>query len=969
MVFLPLLFACSREEEMPDGTSALPFTLTASCNPLTRSDALSASDEDTARGIVIAGYVGGRRVFSGTAPLRVSLVSTNRYNLYAWTGSALGHTTAPEAESELVGWEALYPGLQSAGGDDGGASLRTYISANGMPMAGCLLGITPEQSVFAGSKKIEIPLQRLFTKIRLRIDYDASLQALLPQRSFLGLRACNWAYACYPFDGSRFSANKVNGGAALDFASTPESDGSYLIYMPENLQGSLSEGNPQRCTYLEAELHFGDLGSDGVSGAGGGIGSGIYRFYPRACDEDAEPFNLRRNTLYNVSLHLSYDGRFITGEWRCDGDTQELRSLAFDATLSQPLSPPGSDAYCTLAYRYDDGEDVLEAYFGRFNGIAVGTENEIEEWIASGTAPSGTQIRRVGRLRCTHCGSSWWGYPEDASQRLAWAESTLDHGSGQMLLCTGCGATILGGTGSERYRFREGGAGATAYEIAMPAPRIVYRVPSSAQVGDIVRLTAATRDGRIRSSYSFTVGDDTVLLFDQPVSGTQYVAQQSDVRVVSQPADISSLSWSVTQGADCVQLVTLADTPRGRRIRFLRPGDVTIQVRDQNGALRQTLTRTILLPSLGFLETDSDSPATEYRLHPDGTPLTPRPVYLKADGNPYTEYNASLYATWLGGPTLSTSGGPWTSCSEGSIYISKIKDVSLGEIPYRSASIGTLTASSPRQSSIAAASVNLRAVDPFSGWPNPPLSVSIEYAWNEDLKKSNLLPCYYNAGMQLIPAISPTHTLHGRGISGIAGLSYSEQEARAGVPCTPTVNKYPGRTAYYGSVRNRHSGEDLECTLFYLTVNVEMRLRLIFYLFNETASQKRFRASLERSYAAGGVPQATDIGKVFPTTGNYPVYPTNAKLTSGGKVLWYRAVYDYSPPGGNYDVVMDLYPATGSGTRATADTAFFKQYNHPQFTRPYQLDDGYSYIRPGEEPLTEPASDGVWKFAIERLAW
>ena len=962
-LFLP---ACEREEDAAGVVpEAITYQIGASLpEPQTRSDAISAADADAQRGIYVAVYSHGRRLFAGAAPLTVTLVSTNRYNLYAWTAGALARSNAPEQESALIDWEALYPGLQSAAGDDGGEALASFVSSYGVPMAGSLLGITPESTVFAGKSEIRIPLQRLFASLRVRVDYDDSMSELLPQRSFLRLRACNWAYACHPFDSGSFDPSKVRSGAALDIATTAESNGSYLVYVPENLQGILDEGNPARCTYLEAAFSFGDAGSDGPGGAGGGIGSGIYRFYPQSYDE----YNIRRNTSYDISLHLSYDGRFVTGQWQSDGDTGERRTLSFDPALSQALSPPGSDCYSTLRYGYGGSGNYIEAYFKRFNGVAVGTEAEINAWIADGTKPASTRIERVGRLRCTTCGSSWWGYPETPSERIGWARSVLTTGSGNYLYCPACHSILVPGNSSGQNQLIGGGSGATAYEIDLPAPRIVYRVPANATVGQVIRLHAATRDGRISCIHSFTVGDDSVLLFNEPVSGTQYVAQQCDFAPVSVPADITSLSYAVSSGSDCVEIVPLPGSPQGRRIRFKKSGDVTILVRDQNGTLRQTLTRSVLLPSLGFLDTGGESVVSEYRLHPNGSAITPRPAYFKADGSRYEDYDATLYGSCLGDPTLSVSSA-WAGCSGGDIYVNRIFDESLGQLPYRGDPIGSLIAHCPLQSGLPDASVTLRSVNPFSGWPATPLSCTVDYAWNESLKKDASLPCYFNAQMQLIPRISPVMPLVSHSQRGMAALSFSEQEARDAVPCAPTVNKYPGNTSYCGQVRNTRSGEILEQTLFNLTVNVEMRLKLGFRLFEENASQKIWRISLERQHTSGTAPMEEDLGRVYPTSGRVNIYPSGSKVTSGSGVLWYRATYDYNTPGGSYNLIMDVIHPTVAGPQATADTAFFKQSNAPQFTRPYLQSDGYSYVRPGETPLSAPASDGVWKLRLDPLDW
>ena len=298
-----LLLACRKESEpLPPVTEGRLVSVTLTAAPTqTRSDLVDEDAADSGRDIRVAVYTDGRRVTDGSAPLGLRLMAGRRYNFYAWTGSSLPLGEVPTNESDLEGWEAVYPGWETAG--DGQSALEDLLGTYGMPMAGSCLDCTPE--ALALDQTITVPLQRLFARIRLQVTYDETMTRLLPERTVGTVRVHNWAWACQPF-GTGFDREKVRRGS-LDVASAPDADGCYTLYLPENLQGELSEGDPDRCSFLSVELSLGD-----GYGLGGGVGDVCYRFYPGA--DAGDGYNIRRNRQYNVTLTLSYNGRFIEME-------------------------------------------------------------------------------------------------------------------------------------------------------------------------------------------------------------------------------------------------------------------------------------------------------------------------------------------------------------------------------------------------------------------------------------------------------------------------------------------------------------------------------------------------------------------------------------------------------------------------------------------------------------------------------
>ena len=935
---LPLILmaaaACHKENDPlaaePDAGYAT-YTLTAATQ--TKSDLVSEADASLIRDVRLAVYTGGKRVASGRAPLELRLMADRSYNYYAWTGSSLPLDEVPEDESGLAGWEAVYPGWDTAG--DGPAALDALLSGSGMPMAGSCLERYPGSIAVDGT--ITVPLERLFARVRLEIAYDETMALLLPERSVQRVCAHNWAWACRPF-GTGFDRDKVHAGS-IDLATTADSDGRYTVYLPENLQGARASGDPERCSYLSVDMSFGD----GI-GLGGGVGDVSYRFYP-----GNDGFNIRRNRQYNVTLTLSYDGRFIEGEWKVSGDDADGRSLAFDAENSQPTAPPGGKAYLRLSYRRDGSADAIGDYFNRYNGVAVGLEAETEGWVENGTAPARSALEVVGSVRCRHCGNRFWGYPEALIARARWAEERLDDAP-EGIRCPVCRTLFYEDGSSAEGRFRSGNPLATdPFQISAPQPHVAVTIPGDAAAGSVVRFRAVTRDGRQSALTLVSVGDGSAPVFDQPVEGEQYVAEKIHLRPLSLPADVSELRYRVTGEAGRVEVSRTADG--GADLRFLAEGDADILVEDQNGTVRQRISRTVLLPGLRFL-------STEYALDVDGTDLAPQWTYTRRDGTAYTDYDETLYDTLLGDPVLSVDG-LWTAVSGGNVHIRRTHDDELGDIPYLGTSVGTLTAASPRLPAITG-TANLRAVNPFAGWPSAPLAYTIDYGWAESLKKATSVPVQYDGSMSLRNLIGNAFPLYAQTLRGNPPFSYSEAEARAGVPISPTVTKRPSVTSYYGQVTNRHSGTALRRYYVTVAVNVEAYCT---ESHTQTAdgNTDTWAISVTCRNAVGAVPTSNELTRVFTENRTAAIYPTSGRWGHGiTGCYWLRAYYTFGVQNANYEISMVMQSQAESGT---GDATFgdFAGQNPVQFTTPYVLDDGYTYLQIEGEPLGSPSDQGVWK--------
>ena len=934
-----LLVLPSCREETPEPSPAAEdgyrtYTLTAATES-TRSDLVDEAAVSSGQDIRLAVYTGGKRVADGPAPLELRLLDSRAYDFYAWTGGSLPLDQVPEDESELIDWEAVYPGWDTA--TDGTTALTGLLAESGMPMAGQWIGCSPGD--VAVGHTITVPLERLFARIRLQISYDEPLTLLLPERIVEEVQAHNWAWACHPF-GTAFDKTKVHTGS-LDAASTADGDGTYTLYLPENLQGERLAGDPDRCSYLSVDLHFGD----GL-GLGGGVGDVCYRFYPGADGDDG--FNIRRNRQYDVTLSLSYNGRFIEGSWKVSGDEAEQRSLAFDPDNCQPIAPPGGKAYLRLSYRHGDSEDAISDYFNRFNGVAVGLEAETTAWVAAGTQPSGSALETVGSVRCRTCGNRFWGYPGEASERLPWAVSLFEEESGD-ILCPVCRSVFYTKASASERRFFSGNpSSADLYRISPPEPHIAVSIPASAALGSVLQFHAVTRDGRKAAQTSVAVGNSAAPYYNQPLEGEQYVAERIRFTPVGLPSDITELRYRITEGEGRIALSRTADN--GAEIAFLEAGTVDILVEDQNGTVRQRIQRTILNPGLRFLSTD-------YALEVDGSDLTPEWTYTRNDGSAYSDYAADLYESRLGDPQLTTDG-VWTAVSDRAVYIRRTADGTLGDIPYLEASVGTLTATCPLLPTIRC-EANLKAVNPFPGWPGTPMSYTVGYSWAEALKKVSSIPIKYNGSMILQNLIGTTLPLYAETVRGNAPFSFSEAEARAGVPVFPTVNKRPSVTRYYGQVVNRHSGTALKRYYATIAVNVEAYCTESHV---QTASGKTHTYTITTTCrnTIGSVPSRNEHIQVFQENRSASIYPTSGRWGHGlTGCYWLRAYYTFGVQDASYQISMVMESQAESGT---GDGTFedFAGQNPVQFSMPHALDDGYTYLQIEGEPLSSPSDQGVW---------
>jgi len=287
MVAMMAISGCTKSDY---GTAmhTTDITFAAIC-PDTKSTL--STNEDSINDISLFIYTNGRlmnEAYSTDNEVDVQVRTPCTYDIYAIANC--GNIHAPEEESGLD-------------------SLSHSISAlsdlnSGFPMVGRISGMR----ISAKSSAIEISMQRLIAKINF--IFDASD---LPGLSITSLRIRQSPLDFKPFSSESAAKHCSDGDYATDSDLASINLGnSASFYMLENCQGTLLPSNTDRwakipsnitsqkdvCTYLEVGCNF--------DGTGGIVGDVTYRFY--LGQDETSDFNIKRNTINNVTLCATEDG-------------------------------------------------------------------------------------------------------------------------------------------------------------------------------------------------------------------------------------------------------------------------------------------------------------------------------------------------------------------------------------------------------------------------------------------------------------------------------------------------------------------------------------------------------------------------------------------------------------------------------------------------------------------------------------
>lgn len=265
-------------------------------------------DEDRVEDVNLYVFCRGKLVyytFTASAEIPVTLDASSEYNVYVIANVGKVHPSMDEQEfcgRYMVLIESL---------DD---------IEDCLPFVGKVGNVNLKKD----GSRILLPLERLVCKIEFSIDKDA-----LPSLEVVSARLCQSAFAVSPFlkGGSvpRSEDDVADGDYCTYSDLTVLNDGGKVFfYAFENCQGVLLPDNrnpwnkvPSNmdekadiCTYIEVGCRFDDEGLYD--------GDVVYRLY--LGEDNCSDFNLRRNSVLNVSLCLTKSGLDEELSWRVDSD-------------------------------------------------------------------------------------------------------------------------------------------------------------------------------------------------------------------------------------------------------------------------------------------------------------------------------------------------------------------------------------------------------------------------------------------------------------------------------------------------------------------------------------------------------------------------------------------------------------------------------------------------------------------------
>lgn len=216
----------------------------------------------------------------------------------------------------------------------------------GIPMAGQI----EETVISSAQSEISIPLQRLMSKVSLRIDRGGLADDV--DMRVVSLRIGNCPKSSYVFRQNKVSSNDECFSVGFSRSETEctslnrnVSDGlsgTVSLYMFENMQGKLHEhditddadkvfgrNDPRQevCSYVEIGI---DYISSTVYSAGGPL---LYRFY---LGEDRNSLDIERNSHYRITVIPEDDG-LSENSWRIDKSGLE----AMEGKTLFEMSPSG----------------------------------------------------------------------------------------------------------------------------------------------------------------------------------------------------------------------------------------------------------------------------------------------------------------------------------------------------------------------------------------------------------------------------------------------------------------------------------------------------------------------------------------------------------------------------------------------------------------------------------------------------
>lgn len=331
--FLVLSFASSCTREDPSGDDAawlsadeFRFDLQEEdMGVLTRSvfDNVSGWSDSKKSNVTLAAYCGGilfakQYYSSGITAMTLSLEKGRTYNVYAMVNMGDMTSSVPDNETGSGGITSLVYNIPSY--NSGNNSVSQY----GIPMAGVLENLSVTAST-SGTQ--HVPVKRLLARVTLNLACSwtgAQIQSA---------KVYNLNRRLLPFGSSvaQSSSDILSGFQELTTASSPGSTLTAVMYVPENLQGTINgastsankrpDAGISAITNKQAVLSYMEVYVTGSSPLSGSV---TYRSYLGS--NATNNFDIVRNTKYVWNLTYQANG-LQTDNWKIDSDISDDRRI------------------------------------------------------------------------------------------------------------------------------------------------------------------------------------------------------------------------------------------------------------------------------------------------------------------------------------------------------------------------------------------------------------------------------------------------------------------------------------------------------------------------------------------------------------------------------------------------------------------------------------------------------------------
>lgn len=278
----------------------------------------------------------------------VKLFKDKTYSCYLVTGYIAGEIVFPDSADDLPALEIENTQKNGNGEYDMTATLRDY----GPDRAGSVVGLTPamlDKQDGLADGIVTIPVKSLWAKVSVTFDTEA-ITAYTVGVASGGTESCGalmGSRVFYPFAphggtniSDRFSLLPIETRNKTGGVPEPQ---PFVFFVPENMLGELLEGNTDSDKKTPAQVrlaHGNDVAlaversavtvSSPVSADWGDTGTLTYRF----CigDNPTSNFDIRRNTLYEVTLTATENG-FVIKDWKAQLDLTDRRTLIFRSAV------------------------------------------------------------------------------------------------------------------------------------------------------------------------------------------------------------------------------------------------------------------------------------------------------------------------------------------------------------------------------------------------------------------------------------------------------------------------------------------------------------------------------------------------------------------------------------------------------------------------------------------------------------